>query len=134
MTSLISIKHRRARLLGSFLCLSFLVNVASAKDALVAKWARFEQTFKSSANYENPLQQCTLKVIIVSPSGATNVIDGFWDGGKTWRVRFSPDQLGYWTFHTECSDKTNGGLNNQSGKFLCTSPIGDSRFAKHGPV
>jgi len=134
MTSLISIKHRRARLLGAFLCLSFLVNVASAKDALVAKWARFEQTFKSSANYENALQQCTLKVTIVSPSGATNVIDGFWDGGKTWRVRFSPDQLGFWTYHTECSDAANRGLNNQSGKFLCTSPIGDSRFAKHGPV
>ena len=107
---------------------------ASAKDALVSKWGRFEQTFKSSVNYENPLQQCTLKVTLVSPSGATNEIDGFWDGGKTWRVRFSPNQLGYWSYRTSCSDKSNRGLENQSGKFLCTSPIGQSRFAQHGPI
>jgi hypothetical protein len=134
MISLISKKHCSAHLIGSVLCLSLLVSAASAKDALVAQWGRFEQSFKSSVKYENPFQQCALKITLVSPSGVTNVIDGFWDGGKTWRVRFSPDQLGYWTYRTECSDLANRGLNHQSGKFLCTSPTGESRFAKHGPI
>ena len=134
MNSLISKKHWPASLLSVALWASFFVSVSSAKDALVTKWGRFEQNFKSSVNYENPIQQCTLHATIVSPSGATNVVDGFWDGGKTWRVRFSPDQLGYWTYHTSCSDQTNRGLDNQSGKFLCTSPIGQSRFAQHGPI
>lgn len=134
MTSSNSKMHRPTLLLGLTLCLSFIASVASAKDVLVAKWGRFEQTFKSSLSYENPLQQCSLKVTIVSPAGVTNIVDGFWDGGKTWRVRFSPDQLGDWTYHTACSDKANRGLNDQSGKFLCTSPLGESRFAKHGPI
>lgn len=125
--------HQAVRTIFAVLLILFTTK-ASARDALVAKWGRFEQTFKSSATYQNPLQQCSLKVAIVSPSGATNIVDGFWDGGKTWRVRFSPDQLGYWTFHTACSDKSNRGLNDQSGKFLCTSPLGESRFARHGPI
>jgi hypothetical protein len=133
MITLISKKHW-ARLLVPAVCLSFVAGTASAKDSLVAKWGRFEENFKSSVNYENPVQQCTLNVTVVSPSNVTNVIDGFWDGGKTWRVRFSPHQLGSWTYHTSCSDKNNHGLDNQSGKFLCTSPIGQSRFAQHGPI
>ncbi len=132
MITLILKKHWPVRLLGFALCLNLCA--ASAKDALVGKWGRFDQSFKSSVNYENPLQQCALKVTLVSPSGATNIVDGFWDGGKTWRVRFSPNQLGYWTYHTSCSDTANRGLDNQSGKFLCTSPTGQSRFAKHGPI
>ena len=134
MISLIQQRPRPARLFRAVLCLSFFAGVAPAKDVLVTKWGRFEQSFNSSVKYANPLQQCALKVTVVSPTGATNVVDGFWDGGKTWRVRFSPGQPGYWTYHTECSDTANRGLHNQSGKFLCTSPIGQSRFAKHGPI
>src|SRR3569833_967611 len=133
MNSLISKNLWPASLLSVALWASFFVCVCLVLVVLVKKWGRFEQNFKSSVNYEKPNQQCTLHATIVFPSGATNVVDGFWDGGKTWRVRFSPDQLGYWTYHTSCSDQTNRGLDNQSGKFLCTSPIGQSRFAQHGP-
>jgi hypothetical protein len=61
-------------------------------------------------------------------------VDGFWDGGKTWRVRFSPDQPGRWTFTTSCSDTANRGLHNQTGQFLCSAPIGTNLFRRHGPV
>ncbi|HWC61353.1 MAG TPA: DUF5060 domain-containing protein, partial [Verrucomicrobiae bacterium] len=99
-----------------------------------AKWGRFEREFKSSVVYENPFQECGLKVTFVSPDGITNVTDAFWDGGKTWRVRFSPDLPGRWTYRTACTDAANRGLDNQSGEFLCTSPTGTGRFAKHGPI
>jgi hypothetical protein len=107
---------------------------ALAKVPLVAEWGRFEQSFKSSVSYNNPFQQCTLKVTFISPAKETNSVYGFWDGGKTWRVRFSPNQPGRWTYQTSCSDLANQHLNNQTGEFLCTSPTGKGRFAEHGPV
>jgi hypothetical protein len=134
MSMAISKKQQSANPLGIILCVALFAGTALAKVPLAAKWGRFEQSFKSSAKYENPFQQCALKVSFVSPSGETTSVDGFWDGGKTWRVRFSPNQLGRWTYRTSCSDAANRGLNGQSGEFLCTSPTGQSRFAKHGPV
>src|SRR5277367_5577669 len=134
MNTLSSNLLKTARTLGFAVCMVLSASTALAKVSLVAKWGRFEQTFKSSANYENPVQQCTLKVSFTSPSGGTNYVYGFWDGGKTWRVRFSPDQPGRWTYRTSCSDAANERLNNQTGEFLCTSATGQSRFAQHGPV
>ncbi len=107
---------------------------ASARIQFVPKWDRFEQAFKSLVLYSNAVQDASLKVVFTSPLGETREVDGFWDGGKTWRVRFSPDQPGRWTFKTTCSDVANDGLNNQTGEFTCTSPIGLTRFHKHGPV
>ena len=77
---------------------------AFAKTAVVAKWGRFEHSFKSSLVYSNALQDASLRVVFTSPLGETNEVDGFWDGGRTWRVRFSPDQPGRWKFRTTCSD------------------------------
>jgi hypothetical protein len=113
-----------------------LINTAPASEKLsiVPKWSRFEHVFKSSVNYEKPFQDCTFSAIFTSPTGETNLIYGFWDGGKTWRLRFSPDQPGRWTYRTTCSDPTNRKLQNQAGAFLCTAPIGTNRFDQHGPI
>ena len=134
MTSLISNVQKPARTLALGLCLVLFTGTALAKVQLVAKWGRFEQSFKSSIHYDAPFQQCTLKVSFISPDGETNEVYGFWDGGKVWRVRFSPDQPGRWTYRTSCSDLANQRLNDQTGEFLCTSPTGQSSFAHHGPV
>ena len=100
----------------------------------VSKWQRAEITLKSSVNYTNALQEAEVRVLFVSPLGETNRVYGFWDGGKTWRVRFKPTFPGRWKYYTMCSDTANRGLNGQSGEFDCTAPKSDSRFAKHGPL
>ena len=107
---------------------------ASPKVPVIAKWGRFEQSFKSSVAYSNAVQDASLAVLFTSPLGDTSRVDGFWDGGKTWRVRFAPDQPGRWKFKTTCSDTANFGLHNQTGEFLCTAATGPTRFHKHGPV
>src|SRR5262249_43609751 len=106
----------------------------SRKVQVVPKWGRFEHSFKSSFLYSNALQDASLTVFLVSPSGETNQIDGFWDGGKTWRVRFCPDQPGRWSFRTSCSDSANKGLDNRVGEFICSAAIPSTRFHQHGPV
>ncbi|MEY2428413.1 MAG: hypothetical protein QOJ40_1298 [Verrucomicrobiota bacterium] len=106
----------------------------SSKATVVAKWDRFETAFTSRSAYANPVQDATLIVSFTSPNGETNVVQGFWDGGKTWRVRFSPNQLGRWQFTTACSDAANRGLHDRRGEFVCTAATGLTRFTQHGPV
>lgn len=104
------------------------------KILLVPKWTRFEQTFKSATDYPNPLQQVEMRVVFTSPTGASTLVDAFWDGGNVWRVRFAPNQLGRWVFSTICSDPSNSGLENQSGSFVCTAPRQSTLFEQHGPI
>jgi hypothetical protein len=101
---------------------------------VVSKWGRFEHSFQSRLTYSNALQDVTLTVVFKSPLGETNQVYGFWDGGKTWLVRFSPDLPGKWSFRSSCSDIANKDLNNQAGEFVCTAAIATSRFARHGQI
>src|SRR6185369_14347287 len=125
---------RFSRRFVAVLGLALLLPATLSAAPLVAKWERFEQTFKSSVIYSNPLQQVEFTVIFTSPTGQTNFVEGFWDGGKTWRARFSPDRLGRWTYITKCSDPKNKGLQNQTGGFICSTPIRPNRFSQHGPL
>src|SRR6266478_1704797 len=121
-------------LLLTFVGVLALPAMASQKLPVVSKWGRFEHAFQSSLGYSNALQDVTLTVVFTSPLGETNQVYGFWDGGKTWLVRFSPNLPGRWTFTSTCSDKANKGLNNQRGEFVCTAAIATTRFARHGQI
>ncbi len=101
---------------------------------IVPRWGRFEQSFKSAATYVHPVEQTRLTVRFRGPLGDTREVDGFWDGGKVWRVRFAPNQAGVWSYVTSCSDVSDKGLDAQSGEFLCSASVGDTRFREHGPV
>jgi hypothetical protein len=117
--------------------LVLMIGVAAALRAaepVISKWGGFEQSFESSVAYENPLQEATLSVVFLSPLGETNRVHGFWDGARTWRVRFSPNMPGKWKWTTTCSDTANKGLHLQSGTFLCSAPVTKTRFGQHGPV
>ena len=117
---------------SALLCLP--ITARAEKIFSVSKWQRAEITLKSSVSYTNALQQAEVRALFVSPLGETNRVYGFWDGGKTWRVRFKPTFPGRWKYYTMCSDTANRGLNGQSGEFDCTAAKSDSSFAKHGPI
>jgi len=95
--------------------------VRSETLPLIPKWERFEQAFVSSILYGNPLQQATLTVSFTSPLGERIVVCGFWDGGKVWRVRFTPDQPDAVLHHRVFRPVEQGsGAPNRS--ILCTAP------------
>ena len=84
------------------------------------KYDRFEYTFTSSKDYENALYDVsTFDITFSSPSGRVKTVRGFWDGGRTWKVRFMPDEIGQWTFRSISSDKGNSGLHEVTGSFDC---------------
>ncbi len=88
----------------------------------VGVWMKYEKQFTSSKSYDNPLydvKQFTVR--FTSPTGQVRAINGFWDGDRDWKVRFCPDELGTWTFVSECSDKGNRGLHDVKGSFECVA-------------
>ncbi len=100
----------------------------------VQKSMRFESRFTSDSDYANPVQEVKLRVEFTSPSGKKRSVLGFWDGGRTWRVRFSPDETGQWSYRTSCSDDSNKGLDGKEGAFQCTPYQGTLGFFKHGEL
>ncbi len=100
----------------------------------VPRWGLFEATFASSRVFDNPLQDTELRVTFRAPSKQTRTVRGFWDGGTVWRVRFSPEEIGQWTYATSALPDSDAGLHAQKGTFRVGEPGGATRFDRHGPV
>jgi hypothetical protein len=93
---------------------------APAGSERVERWGRFEAAFESTVGYEDPLHDLErFAVRFVSPTGRTRTVPGFWDGGRLFRVRFSPDEEGAWNWETDASDTANAGLHGVKGAFAC---------------
>jgi uncharacterized protein DUF4038/uncharacterized protein DUF5060/collagenase-like protein with putative collagen-binding domain len=98
---------------GALVVLS-LSGLQSALALEVPLYDRFETQFTQTSKASNPYKHVTATVTFARPDGATVSVPMFWDGGSTWRVRFSPALTGTWSYTTSSSDE---GLNNQSGTF-----------------
>lgn len=98
----------------------------------VGIWMKFERSFESDKEYENPLYDVQKFVAhFTSPTGKTKTINGFWDGNNDWKIRFAPDELGEWSYITESSDKSNGGLHQVKGSFVTVdNPSAHTLFNK----
>jgi hypothetical protein len=55
------------------------------------------------------------------------IVDGFYDGEGTYKLRFMPDTLGEWRYTTTSNIAP---LNRQTGVFVCIAP----QSGNHGPV
>jgi hypothetical protein len=100
----------------------------------IRQWSTFELALTSSYSYANPFQEILLTATFVSDQGVVRRVDGFWDGGDQWKVRFSPPSPGQWRYSTESNDPRNHGLHGVTGSFVCTSGGGGTRFEQHGAV
>jgi len=97
-------------------------------------WTVLETRLHSTGDYGNPLFDATVTLRLASPSGKQQAVEAFWDGGRTWRVRFAPDEVGKWTWRSECSDAGDKGLHGQAGSFECVAYKGDNPLFQHGAI
>ena len=74
----------------------------------------FETSFTATSSYSNPYLEASITATFAGPSGQTITLDGFWDGGNTWKVRVAPTGVGTWTYTTSSAD---AGLNGKTGSF-----------------
>ena len=110
--------------LGSIFVAVVITTLASADEARFAKWAKVEFSFRGPAaqgrGEPNPFA-VKLDVDFCAPGGRHYRVPGFYDGdgrggldGDVWKVRFSADEIGSWTY-TTISD--NQQLHGKTGRF-----------------
>jgi hypothetical protein len=102
-------------LVGGLLLTAGAAIVRAAPAATVKKWEPFEHAFENARAYADPYRDVTLDATFTRPDGTTIALGGFYDGGRTWRIRFMPDQNGSWKFRAAFSDGATGG----EGTFTC---------------
>ncbi|MGF1583105.1 MAG: DUF4038 domain-containing protein [Gemmataceae bacterium] len=96
----------------------------------MALYDRWEGTFTADKEVD---WQTQFVAHLVSPSGKKHNVPGFWDGGKTWRIRFMPRETGKWTYTTTAIPDVPG-LRNQKGTFTCVRTKTNNPLIKHGPL
>ena len=67
-------------------------------------------------------------------TGTSLTMPGFWDGGKSWKVRFAPTECGIWDYETKASGETDIGINGIKGTLASNEYTGDLEIYKHGFV
>lgn len=98
-----------------------------------ALWSAVEFNLSSTSYYANPLTECVLDATFTSPSGTSHRAEGFWDGGRDWKVRFMPGEPGAWRYETRPSNGQDKGLTT-SGEFEVSEVASENPFRRHGAI
>ena len=81
-------------------------------------WRCTEIPFDSAGRFDNPYLDVDLVVSFEGPRGQVIRRHAFWDGGQTWRVRFTPLEPGTWRFQV-ASPTGDSGLDAVRGEVEC---------------
>lgn len=89
------------------------------------RWGIYELALDGPAG-GNPFVDVNLSAIFRHKNRALHV-DGFYDGEGVYRIRFSPDALGEWSYETQSNQPA---LAGHTGGLVCVAPSAGN----HGPV
>lgn len=98
---------------------------ASAKHAPVERWGLHEIAL-SGPSRGNPFVDVTLSAVFRGPNRQKVTVPGFYDGGGTYRIRFSPPLAGEWTWSVD----SNVRALRKSGRVK----VVEASPGNHGPV
>jgi hypothetical protein len=91
-------------------------------------WHPTTLAFTSTGTFSNQYMQNAMTAVFTGPGGVVLKIPGYFTGGTTWAVRFSPNAVGSWTYVTQSADP---GLGNKTGTLDCAP---NTNPALHGPL
>lgn len=104
---------------------AFLGGAACACAADAPRWDVQELALESAREYPNPYLDVEVTAEIQPPSGAPVTVRGFWDGGRAFKIRWTPTEPGRWTYVTRSAD---AGLGGKRGELRVAAP----RAGAHG--
>jgi hypothetical protein len=107
------------------LVLSLVCVRAAALAETTQRWGVYEMTLPGPSS-GNPYLDVTWSATFTRGEQRVTV-PGFWDGGSTYRVRFSPPTAGAWRYETHSATPE---LNGKTGEVTVEPAAGDN----HGPV
>jgi hypothetical protein len=109
--------------------------VRATTGAVTARqWDPVELTFTSTRERANPYTEVDLHVEFAGPDGTVLIRPAFWDGGRTWRVRFAAPATGGWAWRSVCSEATDAGLHDRRGALQVAPYDGTHPLTRHGPL
>ena len=69
------------------------------------QWRVSEFTFTGRESYPSQPLAVQPTATFHGPGGVIYDVPGFWDGARTWKVRFTPDRPGKWTYVTRAIER-----------------------------
>lgn len=94
----------------------------------VPQWSTQEIVMTSQADYANGYTDVQVDATFTGPGGASMQVRGFWDGGHTFKVRFTPTLQGSWTYSIK-SSPADAGL-TRTGSLDVGPPAGSHGFLR----
>lgn len=100
----------------------------------VKVFKRCEVVLHSTKTYANPFLDVEIDAVFThAKSGKQVSLPGFWNGNDEWKVRFSPDEAGEWTYTVTCSDSENASLTD-AGTVNALTATPETELEEHGYV
>ncbi|MHB9134439.1 MAG: apiosidase-like domain-containing protein [Armatimonadota bacterium] len=96
------------------------------------QWQVIEISLQATADYADPLVDVDLFADFHGPEDAHMRIPAFWDGDRTWKLRFTPTAPGAWRCTTTCNYSADAGLHGHHASFLVQTATGDNPLYRHG--
>lgn len=106
---------------------------ATSTAPAVPQWREVELALESARDYANPYTDIDVHAIFYGPAGDSLLRPAFWDGGRTWRIRFAPPAAsGEWRWRTVASEPDDAGLHGRSGRLRAVPYVGSNPLLRHG--
>jgi hypothetical protein len=125
--------QRRTRLLTLLLAMTATM-ASAAPENNARQWRILELEFTAASTYPAPLLDVDLTGVFQGPAGEEFKMPGFWDGGRSWKIRFTPTAPGNWSYRTICNQTRDRGLHGKSGRFKALPAAGDNPLYLHGGI
>jgi len=74
------------------------IHTAAAQTENVRRWSVLEMVLNSRTHYANPYTDVEITAEFTGPGNVRKIVRGFWDGGWTFKIRFTPTIKGKWTY------------------------------------
>jgi len=97
------------------------------------------QAAGSNPYVDGPTVMATFTGMSDAARGKHYTVDGFWDGGKVWRIRFAPTAAGDWSYSTSSSDPRLNGVTGSltavphTAAELADNPLRHGFLERDGP-
>jgi len=114
-----------------FLLLSFPIALLSRAEKNTIQGTVFEVSVETKKQYTNPFYD--VEVNVVFKKGPQKwIVPAFWAGENIWTARFTPQDIGGYTYQVETSDPLNAEFNGIIKSFTVKPYHGSNQLIKHG--
>jgi Protein of unknown function (DUF4038)/Domain of unknown function (DUF5060)/Putative collagen-binding domain of a collagenase len=97
-----------------------------------AVWRSVEIAVESDRDRNNPYLDVQVGAEFNGPGGELIRRPAFWDGSRTWRIRFAPTAPGRWSYSINSDDETDASLNGITGDIDAVERTDGNAVQRHG--